>query len=228
MLLSVSQIQQAIGGDRIAVSNPFFKLLRNGVQHTEVIKQLAHSEVHAPVIRVLKLLEHADIESTSFLATEIRDQHPKMSELLFAWCAHQAVLMTLEMGRPQLSRSKCAELYLEFPVIYRGRGKTGAISGFEIDFGWFDILHEASTYLESMANDQIAGRVPIQVTKVFTHGGQIRICTNQLDFNGAAFCVIEHATDRSDVTCDLCGSPGTKVGALSVIRTRCNKHKGLK
>jgi hypothetical protein len=232
MLLSSSQIQQAIGGDRIAVSNPFFKLLRNGVQHTDVIKQFAHSpQSMRLVISVLELLANEDIESTLTLAAEMRGQHQKISDLLLAWSARKTMLMMLELGSPKLGRGQCARLFLAFPLIYRDRGKPGAINGFAIDAGWFEILFEASIHLEEIANQQKAGgRVPIQVTNVFTGDGQLRICASEIEFEGSAFAAIQFAAaEKSDCTCDLCGSPGEKTGAFSAIRTRCSKHRrGLK
>lgn len=108
------------------------------------------------------------------------------------------------------------QIFEECPLIYR-RTADGAETivlrrGVECGDGWFELIHQLSLSIESIAQHLQREGVPIcmlpQVSQVKEKFGDLRV---YLEKSAAGVAeVVDVARQRAAKTCELCGQPGKK------------------
>lgn len=127
--------------------------------------------------------------------------------------------------KDELDRQLCEA----FPLLYRDRHasmqETCMCWGLDVGDGWYDIILRLSEKLEKMIaacpEDPDYGRpCASQVKEKF--GGLRFYMTSSTDEMEAA---IDFAEGEADVTCEICGEPGTIGGKgwLSCLCEKCRK-----
>lgn len=107
-------------------------------------------------------------------------------------------------------------LFTDCPLIYRSNSyeEQTIINSreFECGDGWFEIIHELSLEIESIASELLRNGTPLSglphVTQVKEKFGDLRFYIN----NGRddIEALIYQARLKASVTCELCGAPGHK------------------
>lgn len=112
------------------------------------------------------------------------------------------------------------ELATSFPKLYEQ-----LMFGFECEDGWFEIIKDLSIKLEKLAKELPEGTEnPLRVTTVKEKYGTLSFYTNWC--TDAMDEVIEEACDRSGVTCEICGNPGTLQKQDGWWMVRCKECTG--
>ncbi|MEQ1603133.1 MAG: hypothetical protein ABL885_15360 [Methylophilaceae bacterium] len=127
-----------------------------------------------------------------------------------------------------MTPEKSKLLFDAFPSIYRGRVKLIEESlmsfGFESDDGWFDLIWTLSQKIEDAA--KAPGLNPQcdswpETTQVKEKFGIVRFHLN--NHNEVMNDLISEAQEVSAKTCEICGSPGSRVVGRRV-KTLCDIH----
>lgn len=118
-------------------------------------------------------------------------------------------------------------LFTAFPRLYRGRAKPLTESlmafGFECEDGWFQIIWELSEALEMQAAEENRTDEDWpEVLQVKEKFGTLRYYMAGLG-EGKMSQIIQEAEDKSAVTCEVCGTPGT-LCTEGWFYTACPKH----
>lgn len=114
------------------------------------------------------------------------------------------------------------KLVQAFPKLYRNVGgdprKTCMAWGFECGDGWFQLIWDLSAQLEPLVVG--TDRCAMQVKEKF---GTLRFyVTNSTDQIEE---LISEAEDRSETTCEVCGSQDATASKGPWITTRCKEHQ---
>jgi len=118
------------------------------------------------------------------------------------------------------------KLVEDFPNLYQDRYKsmqeTAMCWGFDVDDGWYNLIRELSEKLEKLIKlepeDTWAQFRAVQVKEKF---GSLRfymsVETEEMEKE------ISNAEDKSSVTCEFCGNPGTIKGR-GWLKCVCPEH----
>lgn len=120
------------------------------------------------------------------------------------------------------------KLWDEFPLLYEEiEGSTVRRVYFEVNDGWFDLIHELSTKLYPLVKDfNIQYKdtfIPLKfsVSQVKEKYGSLRfyadLTTNEMNI------LIEEAEKRSKKICEVCGKPG-EIRRGHWVNTLCDEH----
>lgn len=120
---------------------------------------------------------------------------------------------------PDLDALLCAR----YPRLFANRhdlsGRSSFHWGFEHDDGWFLIIAGLSSKLQSAAD---AGRIPQPVvTQVKQKFAELRFYVSARHPEISA--LVEAARQRSAITCEICGAPGSR-RASNGVKTLCDDH----
>lgn len=120
------------------------------------------------------------------------------------------------------------KLFDAFPHLYRGRVKTIQESsmsfGFDCGDGWFDLLWTLSQKIENAAKEiglEPQSDVWPEATQVKQKMGMLRFYLDNP--TEAMTTLIREAEEGSAKTCEVCGSPGSRVRS-SRVKTLCEGH----
>ncbi len=115
------------------------------------------------------------------------------------------------------------KLFMDFPNLYRGKGKPLTKSlmafGFGCGDGWFDLIYELSKKIAAM---DLNGEV--EATQVKEKFGGLRFYVNAAPKE--IHDLIGEYEEKSFETCEVCGALGKFRDDLSWVQTLCAKHYG--
>lgn len=121
------------------------------------------------------------------------------------------------------------KLVADFPKLFRDRNSspqdTCFAFGFECGDGWEPLLRRAAEKLEAINNSLANPDEHIVASQVKEKFGTLRFYINGGD--DAADAIIREAEEASEVTCEVCGEPGTLRGKYWVY-TACDEHTDAK
>ena len=114
-------------------------------------------------------------------------------------------------------------LYATYPKLYRQHtlpmSKTCMCWNFECGTGWFGIIDDLSRRITEIDEREGNETQAVQVKEKF---GTLRFYT---DFETDAVSeAIREAEERSAVTCEECGKPGTMRERHGWLMVRCDEH----
>ncbi len=121
---------------------------------------------------------------------------------------------------PALDALLCAR----YPELFADRHQPMAVTamcwGFTCDDGWFDLIDELSAQLQAAADTgRIAQPVAMQVKQKF---GALRFYVRA--GNAEIHELARRATEKSLVTCEVCGRWGTTRVSGGLVKTTCAAH----
>lgn len=130
-----------------------------------------------------------------------------------------------------------------YPKIFKDRfgnmQQTSMCWGFECGDGWFDLIDQLCSSIQSYTDYQNSQRVsllnsnpynatvPDEVLQVVASQVKEKMGTLCFYYSGGDNYINElvcTAESASSVTCDVCGAPGTKMQHRGWVQTRCQNH----
>lgn len=120
----------------------------------------------------------------------------------------------------------------DFPQLYRERNLGMSVTcmcwGFSCGDGWFDLIYELSTKLDTLFKKHgLMGNEYPACAQVKEKFGDLRFYMNTIpkEIYEEAYHYISEAEEKSAKTCEVCGAPGKLGTTRGWCSTLCDAHR---